>query len=250
MEKLWVVQKNKDGTYGNWKKFKENKEGIIIVEDKTYKYVYGRDAENKGSIISKEVKKVKILILEGLHGNNKSKKMQWRLKHTNLKVGDRVVLNCHDWKVVKVIEQKKKRKIFWDYGIPTYEDWAGNIDTLKGIKYVIEQVNKRKLAELRNRPYFKTIVTGVKGKPRGENLEKIKFPCWCSYFDCGDKRRYGEIDLVFFNGNKRFRLRELRQSKLAEVIYCVYHRDSLESLIEDYDIEILKGELHLWREVK
>ena len=51
---------------------------------------------------------MKILILEGLHGNNKGIKMQWRLKRTNLKVGDMVVLNCKDWEIIKVIGEKKR----------------------------------------------------------------------------------------------------------------------------------------------
>lgn len=122
------------------------------------------------------------------------------------------------------------------------------------------------------RPYFETKVVKVKKKKKkwtpdccpccgtkreaekplkgnwvnGENLDKIKFPCFCSYFDSGE--RYGEIDIVFFNGNKSFRLRELRQLQIEKVVYCVYHRHTLNSLIRDYDIHILKGKIIIYEE--
>lgn len=54
---------------------------------------------------------MKILILEGLWGCNKGKKKQWRLKHSHLEVGDMITLNCHDWKVIKVMEENKKMNI-------------------------------------------------------------------------------------------------------------------------------------------
>lgn len=113
MEKLWHVQRLKDGTYGDWEEFKENKEGIIFTKGKIYKY--------------KTEEKMKILILEGLYGNNKGKKMQWRLKRTNLKLGDKVVLNCKDWKIIKVIKEKKrsvfpKGAIFSEYSTMNFND--------------------------------------------------------------------------------------------------------------------------------
>ena len=217
---------------------------------------------------------MKILILEGLHGNNKGKKMQWRLKRTNLKVGNTVVLNCHDWKIVKVIKEKKKS--FFPEGTTFSEYSTGFISNsfYEAIEKMTKEVKKVK-------PYFELKVVKVKKKKtysnhimidgkkyilyedkkenvyphkekgnwvNGEDLDSIKFPCFCSYFDCGDKRKYGEIDIVFFNGNKRFRLRESRQLTIEKVIYCVYHRDTLKSLIEDYKIHILKGKIIIFEE--
>ena len=258
---------------------------------------------------------MKLLILEGLHGNNKGKRMQWRLKRTNLKVGDRVVLDCHDWKIIKIVKQKKKKpslKVYSDVsiGVPgnlvisyssalkrkenaeiTQVDggesyWGyiseNNLDDLiktltkelriatkkakgKQIKKLMELVDERKLKELHNRPYFKTIVTEIKGKPnRGENLEKIKFPCWCAF----DHRKgifggkqgvhgIGKIDKIAEDGQVQYQLswadRQMGNSGVLDILVnlsVLCTTPSLKRLMELYDIEILKGELKLWKEVK
>jgi hypothetical protein len=99
---------------------------------------------------------MKILILEGLHGNNKGKKCQWRLKRTNLKVGDTVVLDCHDWKIIKVIK-KKKRNVFPKRAIfNEYSTGFGNNKFYTAFK------NKFKKEVKKVRPYFELKIVKVK----------------------------------------------------------------------------------------
>ena len=127
---------------------------------------------------------MKILILEGLHGNNKGKKCQWRLKRTDLKVGDTVVLNCYDWKIIKVVEKKKMNEndfnqkmlgISWDLGIDDYGcmvgyrvDEDGNFNIEK-IEYFKTPKEVKKV-----RPHFEMEVVKIKN-PRYQSREVIKF---------------------------------------------------------------------------
>ena len=95
---------------------------------------------------------MKILILEGLHGDNKGKKMQWRLKRTDLKIGDTVVLDCHDWKIIKVIREKN---IFNEMCKTEYAKMIKKLMNDSLIKKITKEVKKV-------RPYFETKVVKVK----------------------------------------------------------------------------------------
>ena len=277
MERLWLVQKNKDGTYGDWKEFKENKEGIIFTKGKICKY--------------KTEEKMKILILEDLHRNNKGKKMQWRLKRTNLKVGDEVVLDCHDWKIIKVIKEKKRNEndfnremlgISCDLGIDDYGCMVGYRVDMDG-NYKIENIEYLPKKEVKKvRPYFECEVVKVKkekdfwcggmrignkqykvfkrkkGVPylkefekgnwvNGENLDKIMFPVPCSYRSHSGKKHYAQLIKNKDNGKYKYELLRISQD-YGESIFL--SSDSLKKLIRKWDIHILKGKIILFEEVK
>lgn len=143
-----------------------------------------------------------------------------------------------DCVVVKIFDKPKKKK-------PIYTE---NPELIKSIKDNYQKnMEKWQLQELRNRPYFKIIVTKVKGKPRGkENLTKIKFPCYCNYTNYDDKRYKGEIHrrygwYMLFNIDKQLPLPKSN---------AIGDDNKLKRLIDKYNIEILKGELKLWREVR
>ena len=96
-------------------------------------------------------------------------------------------------------------------------------------------------------PYCKGKITiTVMKKPKGnwvngENLDKIKFPCFCSYFESG-KRHMGMI-CRYVDWYRLYNIEE--QSKDNFVDDCT----SLENLIShNYDIHILKGKLIIWEE--
>jgi len=113
-----------------------------------------------------------------------------------------------------------------------------------------EAQEKQALSDFHKRPYFKTIVEEVKGKPRGkENLKKIKFPCYCSYHAGGRYGRWlGEINKSWKRGEgNRYYLSSVNEQRAYSM---VDDNSSLDDLMKDYDIEILKGELKLWKEVK
>ena len=275
MEKLWRVQRLKDGTYGDWRLFEENKEGIIFAKGKIYKYK-----------IKKE--QMKILILKGIHGDNKGKKMQWRLKRTNLKVGDSVVLDCHDWKVIKVIEQKKEPKskiIGIDYGVEggDYTCWVSGYINKDG-EIVIDRKGYKKVKKVKkvSRPYLETKVVKVKkekdfwcggmkigdkqykvfkrkngvpylkefDKPQkgnwvnGENLDKIKFPCFCRY----SKNRYGIITKTYIGEDKKtiYTIHGIENQYFS--LSSIKSYSDLKKIIKAFDIHILKGKIILFEE--
>jgi len=78
-------------------------------------------------------------------------------------------------------------------------------------------------------------------KPKGnwvnnENLNKIKFPCFCSYIDSENKKKIGMLNRYV----KWYRLYNIeKQSDDNFVDDCT----SLKNLIRDYDIHILKGKI-------
>ena len=149
-----------------------------------------------------------------------------------------------------------KGVIFSEYAAPPEltADVMGNIkkwivtenNTVSNIE---KMVLKRKLKEFHERPYLKTIVEEVKGKPQGEeDLKKVKFPFYCTYKDSGhiiagqvnrgwtwDK---GQISYSLVSVNNQY-------NDSNTVCQC----SSLKSLIDDWNIEICKGETKIWKEV-
>jgi len=82
----------------------------------------------------------------------------------------------------------------------------------------------------------------------GENLDKIKFPCFCSYKDLEGKLHYGELDFIYCLGNVFYRLRKLIQSEAGITIRYEHTDSDLPTLIKAYDIHILKGKIILFEE--
>lgn len=120
--------------------------------------------------------------------------------------------------------------------------WIVSTPRYAGQNFVNKQIQKKKLKELHKRPYFKTTVEEVKGKPRGEeNLDKIKFPCWCSY-KCNGFVWVGALD-------RDFKYYYLNSMNAQKDFNTVDKKTILKDLMDRYDIEILKGELKLWKEV-
>ena len=262
---------------------------------------------------------MKILILEGLHGNNKGKKCQWRLKQTNLKVGDTVVLNCHDWKIIKVIKPGAKKFLGINLNmfpkgtvISEYSTGFGNNEFYKYIERMkfkdmnfndmcerehlkmfkklvndplIKKIIKKchKFANIgkevkKVRPYFETKVVKVKKKKtysnhiiidgkkyilyedkkenvyphkkkgnwvNNENLEKIKFPCFCSYRSHSGKKHYAQLIKNKDNGKYKYELLRISQDN-GESIFL--SSGSLRKLIRKWDIHILKGKIIIFEE--
>ena len=83
----------------------------------------------------------------------------------------------------------------------------------------------------------------------GECIDKIKFPCFCSFkYIYAPFRQYGELDKVRSNGLEYYRLRELKQVDGSLVIGHEEYRLELEELIRTYNIHILKGKIILFEE--
>ena len=287
---------------------------------------------------------MKILILENLHGNNKGKKMQWRLKRTNLKVGDTVILDCHDWKIIKVIGEKKrsffpKGAIFSEYSTgfidnkyyKAIKEWAkiydkekmeriGKILIVKNIEtgecrkvkaneidcfdpnvedhinhyeIIVKIINKE--VKKVSRPYFEMEVVEVKKEKckhlevlfkngifkcthcghrlkikrydkntrwgwtkfsqkqqkgnwvNGENLDKIKFPCFCSYSDGeGSERKKGFLSA----SNGYYYIADITNQKKVQTDVGSYSNCyDLKTFIRENNIHILKGKIIIYENI-
>ena len=84
----------------------------------------------------------------------------------------------------------------------------------------------------------------------GENLDKIKFPCFCSFEDGMGYKHYGEMDYIpnNYGGGEYYRIRVLKQVKdYKKDIFC-YSATSknLEELIGTFKVKILKGKVVLF----
>ena len=122
-----------------------------------------------------------------------------------------------------------------------------------------------------NRPYLETKIVKVRSEkkkeycPRcgseitmekpvgnwvnGECIDKIKFPCFCS-FETGmkDYKRFGELDHVICRDFSFYRIRELKQVGKEEVSNCQYVKSFLKDIIETFDVHILKGKIIIFEE--
>ena len=89
----------------------------------------------------------------------------------------------------------------------------------------------------------------------GENIQKIKFPCFCSFVKDGEKR-YGEIN-TNYNEHKEeleYELSDITQQvdgKMMGSSFSVRYSDfSLEDLIKCHDVHIKRGKIIIFDEEK
>jgi len=105
-----------------------------------------------------------------------------------------------------------------------------------------------------SKPYFEIKVVKTK-KPKikkegnwvnGENLDKIKFPCLCSYVYMNVKR-FGELRIVadgkYGSIYTIFNLRQMKTTSGWSV-----REFTLKAIIENYNVHILKGKIILFEE--
>jgi hypothetical protein len=76
----------------------------------------------------------------------------------------------------------------------------------------------------------------------GENLDKIKFPCLCKWNDNIGMIIYDFWDVPMFT--------LIKIDKQTNRNHTYSHSESLEKLIRDFDIHILKGKFIIFEEVK
>ena len=75
----------------------------------------------------------------------------------------------------------------------------------------------------------------------GENIDKIKFPCLCSFL-IYDKRVYGELDYVGHNRELLY-LKDLVGQNCDERYYTQFPICNLDKIIKEKNIHILKGKI-------
>ena len=95
-----------------------------------------------------------------------------------------------------------------------------------------------------DRIYYKS--TRDKGNwVNGENLDKIKFPCFCSYRSHTGKKHYAQINKNRNSGIDAYEMSRLFQDDCESIFLS---SNLLKKLIRKWDIHILKGKIIIWEE--
>ncbi len=238
----------------------------FVIDNKDWKVV---------KVVEKKAKKGKKrdrplhLILENMYNKVKIHYVTPR----DYKVGDEILYNYAQWKVIKVIKPQKEKKskvIFSEFsGMPlNWEIPKYMKDMIKGLQkpnmihsyyrkagkntayeIIKKEEARRKLSEFHKRPYLKVTVEEVKGKSQGkENLGKIQFPCYCSYIN-GSLEYIGQLNHGFDIHQGKY-IYELHQ--MDRQGFCINRedtKDTLKELMDEYRIHILKAEVKLFKEV-
>jgi hypothetical protein len=98
------------------------------------------------------------------------------------------------------------------------------------------------------------IFESIIGKPKesksnwinGENLDKIKFPCFCEFAYEG-KKHLGQINFTF---HKEFCYQLADIEKQCKGVNVYRQTNTLKELIEEHDIHIRKGKILIFEEEK
>ena len=154
-------------------------------------------------------------------------------------------------KKVKVMSHEKFRKLpYLDVKIVKVEQ---PIPEKPGLYCRIGSRVYKVYERIGKNPYLKEFKKNKSNWINGENLDKIKFPCFCSYnLDSG--KCYGEINR---NYNEHKEKPEYELSDITEQAYnekaghtfsVRYSSFSLKDLIKLHDIHILKGRIVLFEE--
>jgi len=156
------------------------------------------------------------------------------------------------------------------------------IKKVKCYKYKPKEVKKvKKSVDYKKLPYFETKVVKVKKEKKvsskewesilikckfckkewvetikkrekqgnwvnNENLDKIKFPCFCSYRQL-NRKHYGEIKSLKVEGKINYSLYDIEKQWNEDWVDC---NSSLKNLIKNHDIHILKGKIIIFEEEK
>jgi len=96
-------------------------------------------------------------------------------------------------------------------------------------------------------PYLKEIKQKKGNWANGENLDKIKFPCFCSFM-YGAEKCYGEINknLVFKTNEFEFTMTDL--TKQTKRVSIVYGYPTLKEMIEELKVKIKPGKVVIFEE--
>ena len=106
--------------------------------------------------------------------------------------------------------------------------------------------------EYQKKPYFNVKLDPIKGSSdHQENLEKIKFPCWCVYrYPLGGKDEIGMLitGLKALTIDIEYQLIDMMKQVPGKGTCNTIFRDTnLKALMEKCNIEIIKGESQLWK---
>jgi len=89
-----------------------------------------------------------------------------------------------------------------------------------------------------------------------ENLDKIKFPCFCS-FDNQGKKCYGKIDKGYIREVDKdvYQISDITKQvdgsfTTGQMYSVIYTADTLKDLIHYHNVHILKGKIIIWEEEK
>ncbi len=135
----------------------------------------------------------------------------------------------------------------------TYGDWKLFRKEVKKVKPYFE-IKVAKVGKPKPKLFMckscGTILPAEKPKGNwvnGENLDKIKFPCFCSYIFGGHKR-FGEIDKNWDDIAYNFTYRVSDRTQQTKGLSVAFSYSSLEKMFIRHKIKILKGKIIIFEE--
>lgn len=138
-------------------------------------------------------------------------------------------------------------------------------DHLNSEEIIIKIFGKVGVKKKLSKPYLEIKVVKVKKKSNccptcgrevekpkgnwvnGENLDKIKFPCFCSYMD-GEAKKTGMLNRVFFREEYFYVITDCSQQYVDSNGEQFYHPSNLKTMFERYKIHILKGKIIIYED--
>uniref|UniRef100_A0A6M3KBX7 Uncharacterized protein n=1 Tax=viral metagenome TaxID=1070528 RepID=A0A6M3KBX7_9ZZZZ len=148
----------------------------------------------------------------------------------------------------KYLTKKEVKKV---NKIPYFETKVVRVKGGKGHKHFFEPAHNGEIKCLNCGKVF-TLHDLIKAKQpkgnwvNGENLDKIKFPCFCSYKVAENVRHYGQLNKGFLQGKYYYFITD--ESQQYDDSNCEQFYSNLKDLIIDFNVHIKRGKIIIFEE--
>jgi hypothetical protein len=166
--------------------------------------------------------------------------------------------NKEVYKIFKECHKKEGKKVKKEIDYEKIKYWDVKVVKVRGICYHPEVIFVKKGTYKCKRCgiYLDTSnakLWGWSEKPNpskgnfvnGEDIDKIKFPCWCSFTPAKDVRVIGILNRGHIGGGYRYVLIDVSQQYIDGNVESYLYQD-LSKLVKDFDIHVLKGKVILF----
>ena len=162
--------------------------------------------------------------------------------------------------VVKIVGDRPKGAVFSEYDSSVYPlTWnpcsyarrAGRVtytkEYLDACRQIREEIKTRD--GYQKKPYFNVRLDPIKGSSdHQENLEKIKFPCWCVFrYPSFGKDKIGMLVTGMPQWTLEYQLIDMTEQVSVNDVCTMFRDTDLKALMDKRNIEIIKGESQLWK---
>ena len=150
-------------------------------------------------------------------------------------------------KVIKIIDKKEVKKM---NKLPYFETKVVRTKKVENKYFRTQIIDGRIYGYYYSKDKQLCLEEIKKKQPKGhwvngENLDKIKFPCFCSYRSHSGKKHYAQLNEYRGGDMGAYKLSRLFQDEGENIFLSA---DTLKKLIRKWDIHILKGKIIIFEE--